>query len=182
LEEFILYSFAKYENAAVLISIMINCAISVMGVIPSAFLTGANLLFFGFEKGLLISMTGEIIGAFVSFIFYRKGIHLIKANTGKLPAFVEKLKDVKGWSAFKLLLALRLLPFVPSGLVTAVAATSSVSLWLFMAASAIGKIPSVVIEALTVQQVMKNSGLGKAIFVVAAVFLLVHFFKKRASK
>ena len=44
-----------------------------VGVIPSVFLTGANLIVSGFWPGTFISFVGEVLGAIVSFLLYRKG-------------------------------------------------------------------------------------------------------------
>ena len=61
-----------YENGAYFISIAINILISILGIVPSVFLTAANLAVFGFWKGTLLSFAGEAIGAIISFVLYRK--------------------------------------------------------------------------------------------------------------
>jgi uncharacterized membrane protein YdjX (TVP38/TMEM64 family) len=59
---------------AIFVSIIINIIISILGVVSSFFITAANIGFFGFGNGLLISITGEAIGAIISFYLYRKGL------------------------------------------------------------------------------------------------------------
>jgi uncharacterized membrane protein YdjX (TVP38/TMEM64 family) len=57
------------------------------------------------------------------------------------------LLEAKGLEAFFLVLSLRLLPFVPSGVVTFVATIGKTPLLIFIIASSIGKIPALLLEA-----------------------------------
>jgi uncharacterized membrane protein YdjX (TVP38/TMEM64 family) len=59
----ILNFFQQYPHLAILASLLISIVIAVLGVIPSVFITGANILFFGFWQGTAISFLGEAIGA-----------------------------------------------------------------------------------------------------------------------
>ncbi|MGG6470166.1 hypothetical protein ABET52_14910 [Saccharococcus caldoxylosilyticus] len=64
-----------YENAAYLISIVINIIISILGLVPSVFLTAANLAVFGFWKGTFLSFAGQAFKAIVSLMnlgFYKE--------------------------------------------------------------------------------------------------------------
>lgn len=73
LKDLIIDLFTAYENIAFLLSIGINIIISLLGVVPSVFLTAANLTVFGFGEGMAVSFIGEAFGAVISFILYRKG-------------------------------------------------------------------------------------------------------------
>ncbi|UYZ21337.1 hypothetical protein [Mesobacillus jeotgali] len=59
---------------AILISLAVSITIAVLGVIPSAFITAANIIYFGFAGGLALSIIGEAAGAIISFFLYRKGV------------------------------------------------------------------------------------------------------------
>jgi len=163
----------QYPQFAIAISLLASIVIAVLGVIPSVFITGANILFFGFWNGVFISFLGEAIGAAVSFWLYRKGFK--KTSQRGLQKFkrAQQLVEVEGAKAFTLILSLRLLPFVPSGLITFAAAVGKVSFLLFVVASSLGKIPALLIEAYSVNQVLNNSWQGKAI--LAAVAIVVVF-------
>jgi uncharacterized membrane protein YdjX (TVP38/TMEM64 family) len=63
------------------------------------------------------------------------------------------LLEAKGLEAFFLVLSLRLLPFVPSGVVTFVATIGKTPLLIFIIASSIGKIPALLLEAYSHLQV-----------------------------
>lgn len=60
--------------------------------------------------------------------------------------FWTRIQKSSSSQVFWTVILLRLIPFVPSGLVTAGASLTPISAPLFMAASTIGKIPAVFIE------------------------------------
>lgn len=179
MKEDLLQLFAANPGAALLISLLVNVVIAVIGVLPSVFVTAANILFFGFWPGTLISFLGEALGAAVSFWLYRKGFK--KGVAKQLQRFpkAQQLVQARGREAFLLIFSLRLLPFVPSGLVTFAAAIGVVPAVLFVVASSLGKIPALLIEAFAVQQVTDFGWQGKLILAVAAVGILVWVLQRR---
>lgn len=167
-----------YPAAAMLISITLNIAISVFGVVPSVFLTAGNLTVFGFWKGTLISFIGEALGAAVAFLLYRKGFKRFVEQKLKDSPRANRLLRARGVEAFWLILSLRLLPFVPSGVVTFAAAMSQTSLWVFVVASTIGKAPSLIMEAYSIYEISQWTGTGKVILVLFSFLILVIIGKK----
>ncbi|MCG3083339.1 VTT domain-containing protein [Anoxybacillus sp. LAT_35] len=178
MEERLITLFHTYESVAYLISIAINIVISILGVVPSVFLTAANLVVFGFWKGTFLSFVGEAVGAIVSFLLYRKGFRKLSETKWLSYPKVKRLLAAEGKEAFLLVVSLRLLPFIPSGIVTFVAAIGSMSLLLFTAASSLGKLPALLLEAYSVYQVMNWTWQGKVISTVFAVFLFLFTWKK----
>ncbi|WP_053363682.1 VTT domain-containing protein [Bacillus sp. FJAT-27251] len=154
--EFVLEILPNNRLLAVLFSLFLNVMISIAGFVPSAFLTAANILFFGFKIGLIISITGEAIGAIISFYLYRRGIEALKGKYGNKGnnRFLEKLKETSGMEAVYLVFIMRIFPFVPSGLVTLAASMSRMCLVHFAFASTFGKIPALAIEAYSVHAVI----------------------------
>ncbi|KMY52519.1 hypothetical protein AC623_20490 [Bacillus sp. FJAT-27231] len=134
-----------------LISTSLNIIISISGFLPSAFITTANIAFFGFKTGLLVSIIGEAGGAIISFILYRHSLNKVQVQPKN--RFLKKLKNKKGMEAIILVVILRILPFIPSGLVTLTAAFSQMRLLSFSLASTFGKIPSLFIEAYSINQI-----------------------------
>jgi uncharacterized membrane protein YdjX (TVP38/TMEM64 family) len=176
--EQVLFYLEKYSEIAIVTSIGINIIISVLGVVPSYFLTGANITFFGFWHGTLISIIGETIGAIVSFFIYRKGFRNIshKMHLGK-ESKLRKLLHVEGTEAFYLILSFRLFPFIPSGAVNIFAALGKVSSLIFITASSIGKIPALLVEAYSIMQVAKFNNTGKIILIVVSLYCLVKVYR-----
>jgi uncharacterized membrane protein YdjX (TVP38/TMEM64 family) len=178
MKDAILDLFQEYQQFAIPISLFISILIAVSGIIPSVFITAANILFFGFWAGTAISFLGEAIGAAVAFYLYRLGFKkMTRDSLNKYPS-IQKLVDSDGRQAVLLILSLRLLPFVPSGLVTFAAAIGRISLILFVVASSLGKIPALLIEAYSVNQVINFGWQGKLILSITALALLYWIIKK----
>lgn len=179
MKEYLLDIFREYQSIAVFISLAVSIVIAILGLVPSVFITAANILFFGFWEGTLISFSGEALGAIISFFLYRKGFK--KAAHNKLEKFPKLLRlvDATGMKAFWLILSLRLIPFVPSGLVTFAAAIGEVTAITFLMASSIGKAPALLIEAYSVYQVTEWGWQGKVILGVVAVVILIFIIRSR---
>ena len=172
---------------AVFISLAVSLMIAIAGIIPSAFVTAANIVYFGFFWGLLLSILGEAIGAVISFILYRKGLKKLSATTGssKSIKFLERLKLANGMEAFMLVLLLRLFPFAPSGLVTLAASYSRMGTWSFTVSSTIGKIPALLIEAYSVHTVLgwqTEYQLAAAIIVAVVGICYYYWTTKRKNR
>ncbi len=182
MKETIVNLFHQYPNAAMLISILISIVVALLGVVPSVFVTAANILFFGFWEGTLISFLGESLGAIIAFLLYRKGFKKrIHQQLEKFPK-AQRLIEAENKQAFLLILSLRLLPFVPSGLVTFAASIGKVSATVFLLASSLGKLPALLIEAYSVYQVTRFGWQGKLILVITAVVLVFLALKKSFIK
>ncbi|WP_422124493.1 TVP38/TMEM64 family protein [Planococcus sp. X10-3] len=124
-----------------------------VGFFPSVLLTALNINTFGVTIGTVLSLSGEIFGAIAGFYLYRFGFSKINPHWLKKPfwAYIQR-SSVR--HVFWAVISLRLIPFVPSGLVTAGAALTPISGPLFMVASTIGKIPAVFIEVAIVYGVI----------------------------
>jgi uncharacterized membrane protein YdjX (TVP38/TMEM64 family) len=184
MKETILHLFQQYPHAALLISIFISIIVALLGVIPSFFITAANILFFGFWEGTAISFIGESVGAIIAFLLYRAGFKKsISIQLQKYPK-VQRLTEAEGRQAFLLILALRLIPYVPSGLVTFAASIGRVSALTFLIASSTGKLPALLLEAFSVYEVMQFGLIGKMLLTTISLLLLFFlareaFFKTR---
>ncbi|MGN7471193.1 TVP38/TMEM64 family protein [Brevibacillus sp. SAFN-007a] len=128
-------------------SILLNIVISVAGILPSIFLSGANAVVFGLYGGFFISLTGEVLGAGIAFLLYRYVIQ--KADRRKKLAKVKWLSALNGATRARKGLAvvlLRLNPLIPSGVINLGAAMTNISLADFLLATLVGKIPSMAFE------------------------------------
>lgn len=174
----VLLFFENHAETAILISIFINIVISVLGIIPSFFLTAANITFFGFWYGTLISCIGESLGAVVSFYAYRLGFCKVSQKIAEHKnTKLKKLLYVEKTEAFYIILSLRLFPFIPSGAVNILAALGKVSAKTFILASSLGKIPALIIEAYSVLQITKFNYIGKTILVIASLYIFIKAYR-----
>ncbi|MBW7475191.1 VTT domain-containing protein [Paenibacillus oenotherae] len=134
---------------AILISLLLSVLISVAGLIPSIFLTTANIMVFGVVPGFLLSWLGEVAGAAVSFWLYRKGLMSIRQRRGATRwQWTDRMNRAGTKRQFSIILLGRLAPIIPSGVVTFVSAACAVPFVTYLAASAIGKLPSIALETL----------------------------------
>lgn len=122
-----------------------NIAIGALGFIPSILLTPVNIDRFGLIGGSILSISGEMLGALFGFWLYRYGAKHIPAAWQQQRWF-RFLQDQAPKTVWWAVLSLRILPFVPSGAVTAGAALTKISTPAFFTASSIGKLPAVAIE------------------------------------
>lgn len=182
MEDSILNVFKEHPQLALLISLGVSIAIAVAGVLPSVFITAANIIFFGFWEGTLISFLGEALGAGIAFLLYRKGFKKTITHGIQKHPKVQRLVDAEGKAAFSIICSLRLVPFVPSGLITFAAAIGKVSFLIFFMASSLGKIPALLMEAYSVNEVKAFGWQGKLILAVVAIALVYYFIKKKSHK
>lgn len=182
MQQEVLQFFHQHPQLAIGISLLVSIIIAVAGVVPSVFITGANILFFGFWPGLLLSFLGEAIGAAAAFFLYRKGFQ--KTIKNKLSVFPKAaaLINAEGSKAFGLILSTRLLPFVPSGLITFAAAIGRVSTWMFIIASSVGKIPALFIEGYAVYKATQAGWEVKLVLALIAVALFIFVLRKNGNK
>ncbi|GIO06727.1 TVP38/TMEM64 family protein [Brevibacillus reuszeri] len=165
-------------------SILLNILISVAGVLPSIFLSGANAVVFGLYGGFLISLTGEVAGATVAFLLYRRGIRSNR-RLQKMESF-QWVHRINGSSRFRKSLAvvlLRLNPFIPSGVINLGAALTTLSFGDFLLATMIGKIPSMVFETFVGHDLIyfEENKLRLLFALIAGALVLVLFWKNGGS-
>ena len=167
----------------VLLSCLANVIIALSGILPSAFITGANIAIFGFKMGLFVSTIGEALGAIISFYFYRKGLIKLSNRIQLKNKLLQKLQHTKGWEAVFLVIVLRTLPFVPSGVVTLFAAYSKMGIFSFSIASTLGKVPSLLIEAYAVERALNFSREWQLlIFGFIMIVWMIYLYGKRRKK
>ncbi|MGG1659805.1 TVP38/TMEM64 family protein [Brevibacillus sp. NRS-1366] len=161
-------------------SILLNIVISVAGVLPSIFLSGANAVVFGLYGGFLLSLTGEVIGAAVAFQLYRYGIRKNK-KLKKMESFqwVHRINDTSRFRKGLAIVLLRLNPFIPSGVINLGAAITTLSFGDFLLATLIGKIPSMVFETFVGHDLIYfgENKLRLIISLLIGVLVLILFWK-----
>ncbi len=139
---------------AIPISLVVEVIIAVLGFLPSVFITAANVAVFGIYWGTALSIAGESLGAVVAFLLYRLCLIRLTRGSGRfaagMAARMDKLSQAPPGRAFLLVLAFRLLPYMPSGAVTLGAAAGRMRAGAFALASTLGKIPALVVEVATV--------------------------------
>lgn len=158
---------------AIMLSICLNIGIAIVGVIPSVFLTAINVTVFGFWGGFYVSLIGEAIGSFVAFWLYRKGFRKFVDHKSKHAPRLQKLLHASPREAFLFVIGLRMMPFVPSGLVTLYASVGTMSFGSFVVASSIGKVPALLMEVSSTYAIVKWTSAAQFFIFALAIALLI---------
>ena len=127
------------------------------------------------NAGIILSVVAETVGVTISFqllrFFFRDSARKIIAKNKKLQS-IDKYSSKNG---FKVMLIARMVPYVPSGLLNAAGALSSLSLYDYFLASLVGKFPSTSIEAIIGHDAILNEhGYWRIIIsVILAIVLII---------
>lgn len=171
--------FNNYSEIAIILSLSISIIIAILGIIPSVFVTGANILFFGPIFGFFISIMGEVIGGWITFRLYRKGFKKGFDSLTNKHKLLENIAKSSGNKCAFLILQGRIIPFIPSGVVTLAAAISEIDDFRYTIATFIGKIPSILIEVLVSYGVLMQ---GQKFIQIALAILGCYFIYKTIRK
>lgn len=138
----------SYGSMAIIFSFLLTLFVNALGFPPAIIFSTANTLIFGIFWGIVLSVAAETVGVTISFLllrfFFRDSAKkLIKKN--KFLSSVDKYSSKKG---FVVMLIARMVPYIPSGVLNAVGALSSLSLRDYFLSALIGKFPSTGIEAI----------------------------------
>lgn len=172
MKEAALHFFQQYPHLAVLSCFSFAVFVSLVGLIPSFVVTTAAVLFFGFWPGIAITFVGEAVGAAIAFYLYRRGFKKSVRHRLEKYKSAQALLNADNKEAFWLIFSLRLIPVLPSGVVTFTAAMGRTSLLTFVAAGSLGKFPSLLLEGYAARQVQEFGWQGKVILVLLAVGLI----------
>ncbi|MDN4594933.1 TVP38/TMEM64 family protein [Polycladomyces subterraneus] len=133
---------------AVLVSIAVNGGINLVGFFPSVAITAANTLVWGPWLGGIVSWLGEMLGSAAAFFLYRLGVKKAGLTRHRDWKWVHSLNRMPRQQQLLSLILMRFTPFVPSGLVNMAASLTTMPAWIFLVATATGKIPSISLEIL----------------------------------
>lgn len=140
---------------AIFVSLLLSIIIAILGIVPTLFLSGANAVVFGLIPGFWISLTGEVLGAGVSFWLYRRGFGRIRPVKQESWVWLKRLNEVSRKRRAVILFLARLTPLIPSGVITFAAAVSHMRFWDFIMVTFIGKMPSILMETLIGHDVIR---------------------------
>lgn len=139
---------AKYLRSfgamTVFVSTLLMVVQTLFTPLPLFLLAGANGFIFGLWHGVLITLGGSVLGASIAFYLARgfgRGLvsRFIKET---YMAKVDQMSHSRGpWMVFMA----RLVPIIPSSIISYVAGLSKMTFKGFFIATAIGKLPEIVI-------------------------------------
>ncbi len=136
-------SFGPY---AMLVSFLLIVFINTVAVLPNIFILAANGVIFGVVRGTVISWLAESVGVVFSFILMRYLFHDFAKSVIVRSNALKRIDEFSGLKGFQVMLIARCIPYLPSGLITALGALSSITLADYITATFLGKLPSAWIE------------------------------------
>ncbi len=163
-----------------ILSLLANIFVAIVGVLPSYFITAFNISFFGVVIGFFVSLLGESLGALCAFILYRKGLKKISNEKLKKHPKINKIINSNKKDQIFLILSFRLVPYMPSGLVTYAASISNMKISTFVIFSTIGKIPAMILEVLLVSQAINlvlQQNIKSSMAIIATIAITYIIFK-----
>ena len=164
----------SYGSLAVVFSFLLTLFVNAIGFPPAIIFSTANTLIFGIVPGIVLSVVAETVGVTISFIllrfFFRNSAKKIIQKSKRLSS-IDKYSSKNG---FTVMLIARMVPYVPSGILNAAGALSSISLWDYFLASLVGKFPSTGIEAIIGHDaILQEEDMTRIIVVVIFAVVLI---------
>ena len=143
---------------------------------------------FGALEGTALALVAQVAGCAISYGWARavgRG-WAERRLAGRFGHRLRPLRDVLAGSPFNATLALRLLPVGNNLALNLLAGMAAISLWPFLAASAVGYLPQTVVFALLGKGIRVDGawqlGLAAGLFVVSAVLGLVLLRRHKAGQ
>lgn len=134
----------SFGAMTVVVSLLLMVLQTLFTPLPLFLLAGANGFIFGFWYGTLITLTGSIIGSSIAFYLARgfgRGL-VSRCLKQTYMARVDQMSCHEGpWMVFMA----RLIPVIPSSIISYVAGLSKMTFRGFFIATAVGKLPEIII-------------------------------------
>ena len=164
----------SYGSLAIVFSFLLTLFVNAIGFPPAIIFSTANTLIFGIVPGIVLSVVAETVGVTISFqllrFFFRDSAKKIIKKSKRL-SNVDKYSSKNG---FTVMLIARMVPYVPSGILNAAGALSSMSLRDYFLASLVGKFPSTGIEAIIGHDaILQEEDFTRIIVVVIFAIILI---------
>lgn len=165
---------SSYGSLAVVFAFLLTLFVNAIGFPPAIIFSTANTIIFGIVPGIILSVIAETVGVTISFQLLR---FFFRDSAKKLINKNKKLRSVDKYSSkngFMIMLIARMVPYVPSGILNAAGALSSMSMRDYFLASLVGKFPSTGIEAIIGHDAILQEGdMTRIIVVVIFAIILI---------
>jgi len=139
----LIQSYGQYGKLVIFAIIVL---INTVAILPNIFVLAAAGALFGIVEGTLIAWAAETVGVSISFLLMRYLFRDTAQNFIEQHGTLHRLNEFSSSNGFRVILLARCIPYVPSGMITALAALGRVGFMEHLLATAIGKLPSTWIE------------------------------------
>lgn len=176
----------SFGAAAILVAFLLDVLVNSLSVLPTIFLSTANGLIFGLPLGITISWLGECVGVIISFYIMRLLMYDAAQSLIKKSKRLEDIDAASGKEGLKFMTLARMLPYVPSGILTAIGAVSHMSARDFIISTFIGKLPSTALEVVLGHDLVEfgdhSKRLGITVLLILVVYLYLTYRRNKQKK
>lgn len=172
----------SYGSYAIVVSFIIVVIVNVLAVLPNIFLLAANGILFGVVTGTIVSWLAESVGVIISFLLMRYLFHdwahrIIERSEG-----LKKVDEFSGKRGLVIMLLARCIPYIPSGMITALGAVSSIRVRDYIIATFIGKLPSAAIEVTMGHDILSYQEHSSRLLFFLLISILAYFAFRQYGK
>ena len=165
----------SFGDWAIVFAFLLTLFTNTLGFPPAVIFSTANVILFGIVPGIVLSCVAETVGATIAFILIRFYFRESAEKAIAKSPFLSKIDQYSGTKGFIVMLIGRMIPYLPSALLNAVGALSSIKLREYVIASFVGKFPSTGIEAIIGHDlIMKQEDHTRLITVIIAAGILIY--------
>jgi hypothetical protein len=165
----------SFGDWAIVFAFLLTLFTNTLGFPPAVIFSTANVILFGIVPGIVLACVAETVGATIAFILIRFYFRESAEKAIAKSPFLSKIDQYSGTKGFIVMLIGRMIPYLPSALLNAVGALSSIKLREYVIASFVGKFPSTGIEAIIGHDlIMKQEDHTRLITVIIAAGILIY--------
>jgi len=167
---------------SILVSIVLVMICVFFPIVPFQLLAGLIGAVFGMAQGVIITLSGTIIGTCLMFILIRYSFR--ESAQAKLEKY-PKVKEYEAFfekNSFTAVLLTRLIPIIPSPVVNIICGLSNIKLITFITASAIGKLPNIIVLTVAGANFSNNKWLSFGIYGIYLIIILLINYKWISKK
>ncbi|MEH7086511.1 TVP38/TMEM64 family protein [Neobacillus drentensis] len=171
---------------SILISMLLVAICVFFPVIPFPVLAGTIGAVFGTSQGMIVSLTGAMLGTMAFFFLSRYGFRDFAQQKLMNYPKVQEYDEFLNKNSFVAILTCRLIPIIPAPVVNIVCGLSHVKWLTFFTASLIGKIPNILLlsyaGALFSNNKLYSFGIYGVYLIIIFIINFIIIYRKQANK
>ena len=165
----------SFGDGALLFAFLLTLFTNALGFPPAVIFSTANVILFGIVPGIILSCMAETVGVTIAFVLMRFYFREAAEKAIAKSPFLTKVDQYSGSKGFIIMLIGRMVPYLPSAVMNAVGALSSIRFRDYVLASLVGKFPSTGIEAIIGHDlIMQQEDNTRLIIVVICAGILIY--------
>lgn len=165
----------SFGEGAIVFAFLLTLFTNALGFPPAVIFSTANVILFGIVPGIILSCMAETVGVTIAFVLMRFYFREAAEKAIAKSPFLTKVDQYSGSKGFIIMLIGRMVPYLPSAVMNAVGALSSIRFRDYVLASLVGKFPSTGIEAIIGHDlIMQQEDNTRLIIVVICAGILIY--------